>query len=116
MAKKSVAFFERGSWYYRTKTLKDDGTVSYGKKGGFESEKDAVNAYKLSEQVFKQQQRKLVIEGKNRQEVMLKDYLTYWYEEVFSQRIDPPTRALTAYVLYDLVFPNMGKKKRRICN
>ena len=107
MAKKSMAFFERGSWYYRTKTLKDEGTVSYGKKGGFESEKDAVNAYKLSEQLFKQQQRKLMIEGKNRQEVMLKDYLTYWYEEVFSQRIDPPTKALTAYVLYDLVFLNM---------
>ena len=107
MAKKSVAFFERGSWYYRTKTLNEDGTVRYGKKGGFESEKDAVNAYKLSEQLFKQQQRKRMMESNNRQEIMLKDYLIYWYEEVFSLRIDPPTKALTAYVLYDLVFPNM---------
>lgn len=107
MEKKSVAFFERGSWYHRTKTLKEDGTVKYGKKGGFESEQDAVRAYKLAEKEFKQQQRKLVMTGKNRQEVMLKDYLIYWYEEVFSQRIKNTTKMIGAYVLYDLVFPNM---------
>lgn len=107
MEKKSVAFFERGSWYHRTKTLKEDGTVKYGKKGGFESEQDAVRAYKLAEKEFKQQQRKAVMTGKNRQEVMLKDYLIYWYEEVFSQRIKNTTKMIGAYVLYDLVFPNM---------
>ncbi len=107
MEKKSVAFFERGSWYHRTKTLKEDGTVKYGKKGGFESEQDAVKAYKLAEKEFKQQQRKIVMTGKNRQEVMLKDYLIYWYEEVFSQRIKNTTKMIGAYVLYDLVFPNM---------
>ena len=107
MGKKSVAFFERGSWYHRTKTLNKDGTVKYGKKGGFESEQDAVKAYKLAEKEFKQQQRKLMMEGKNRQEVMLKDYLIYWYEEVFSQRVENTTKMLGAYVLYDLVFPNM---------
>ena len=107
MEKKSVAFFERGSWYHRTKTLKEDGTVKYGKKGGYESEQDAVKAYKLAEKEFKQQQRKAVMTGKNRQEVMLKDYLIYWYEEVFSQRIKNTTKMIGAYVLYDLVFPNM---------
>ena len=107
MEKKSVAFFERGSQYHRTKTLKEDGTVKYGKKGGFESEQDAVKAYKLAEKEFKQQQRKAVMTGKNRQEVMLKDYLIYWYEEVFSQRIKNTTKMIGAYVLYDLVFPNM---------
>lgn len=107
MEKKSVAFFERGSWYHRTKTLKEDGTVKYGKKGGFESEQDAVKAYKLAEKEFKQQQRKIVMTGKNRQEVMLKDYLIYWYEDVFSQRIKNTTKMIGAYVLYDLVFPNM---------
>lgn len=107
MEKKSVAFFERGSWYHRTKTLNKDGTVKYGKKGGFESEQDAVKAYKLAEKEFKQKQRKLMMEGKNRQEVMLKDYLIYWYEEVFSQRVENTTKMLGAYVLYDLVFPNI---------
>ncbi len=63
-----------------------------------------MKAYKLAEKEFKQQQRKLMMEGKNRQEVMLKDYLIYWYEEVFSQRVENTTKMLGAYVLYDLVF------------
>ena len=71
------------------------------------AEQDAVKAYKLAEKEFKQQQRKAVMTGKNRQEVMLKDYLIYWYEEVFSQRIKNTTKMIGAYVLYDLVFPNM---------
>ena len=33
--KNSVAFFENGSWYHRTKILNNDYTVKYGKKGGF---------------------------------------------------------------------------------
>ena len=35
---KSVAFYERNSWYHRTKTLLDNGIVKYGKKGGFLSQ------------------------------------------------------------------------------
>ena len=29
------AFWERNSWYHRTKTLQPDYTVKYGKIGGF---------------------------------------------------------------------------------
>ena len=39
MKKKKVAFFERNSWYHRTKTLLPDHSIKYGKKGGFKSEK-----------------------------------------------------------------------------
>lgn len=38
---KSVAFFERNSWYHRTKALQDNGIVKYGKKGGFSSQAEA---------------------------------------------------------------------------
>lgn len=107
MANKSTAFFERGSWYHRVKTLNEDGTVKYGKKGGFLSEQEAVKAYKQSEKEFKQKQRKQLMEGNNRHEIMLTDYLEYWYEEVFSQRVENTTRMLSAYVLYKLVFPNI---------
>lgn len=107
MANKSTAFFERGSWYHRVKTLNEDGTVKYGKKGGFISEQEAAKAYKQSEKEFKQKQRKLLMEGNNRQEVMLTDYLEYWYEDVFSQRVENTTRMLSAYVLYKLVLPNI---------
>jgi len=30
---KKIAFFERNSWYHRTKTLMPDHTIKYGKKG-----------------------------------------------------------------------------------
>lgn len=29
------AFYERGSWYHRTKVLQEDYSVKYGKIGGF---------------------------------------------------------------------------------
>lgn len=38
---KSVAFFERNSWYHRTKALQDNGIVKYGKKGGVSSQAEA---------------------------------------------------------------------------
>ena len=40
-------------------------------------------------------------------DVDLKDYLLYWFEDVFSQRIENTTRMVGAYVLYDLILPNM---------
>ena len=43
---KSVAFFERNSWYHRTKALQDNGTVKYGKKGGFSSQAEAEGSYR----------------------------------------------------------------------
>ena len=42
---KSVAFFERNSWYHRTKVLEDNGTVKYGKIGGFASQAEAEKSY-----------------------------------------------------------------------
>lgn len=36
---KSVAFYERGSWYHRTKELQDDYKVKYGKKEDLKQEK-----------------------------------------------------------------------------
>lgn len=40
-------------------------------------------------------------------DVDLRDYLLYWFEDVFSQRIENTTRMVCAYVLYDLILPNM---------
>ena len=42
---KSVAFFENGSWYHRTKTLNNDYTVKYGKKGGFKTKEEAEESF-----------------------------------------------------------------------
>ena len=50
--KKSVAFFERISWYHRIKILNENGTVKYGKKGGFSSREEAEKSYRIYEEEF----------------------------------------------------------------
>ena len=105
--KKNVAFYENGSWYHRTKELRSDGTVKYGKKGGFKSSAEAEKSYRSCENAFKKAVRGKELSGKNAQEVMFKEYLIYWFEEVFSKRIETTTRMITAYAVYDLILPKL---------
>ena len=100
------AFFERGSWYHRTKTLKEDETVKYGKLGGFASPEEAEESFKKHEEEFKNQQRQLQAQS-NRQEMMFKDYLIYWFENIYSERIETTTKMIGAYAVYDLIVPNI---------
>lgn len=50
-----TTFFERKSWYYRTKTLNEDGTIKYGKKGGFKSQEEAERSYKIWKKQFEKE-------------------------------------------------------------
>lgn len=104
---KSVAFFERNSWYHRTKVLEHDGTVKYGKIGGFSSQDEAEKSYWKYQEEFNIQQRKQQLSSKGNREVLFKDYLIYWFEEVFSKRVENTTRMVGAYTLYDLIIPNI---------
>ena len=52
-SQKSKSFFENNSWYHRTKILQEDGTVKYGKKGGFATSKEADKSYDQYEAEFK---------------------------------------------------------------
>lgn len=105
--KVGVAFFERKSWYHRTKTLQDDGTVKYGKIGGFDSEEEAEESYWKHEEEFLKQQRAYLVSKQGNPDILLKDYLIFWFENVYSQRIESTTRMLGAYILYDLLLPSM---------
>ena len=50
-------------------------------------------------------------------EIGLKDYLLYWFEDVFSERVENSTRMICAYTLYDLILPNMQQDiKLRFAN
>lgn len=82
---KRVVFFENNSWYHRTKELMDDMTVKYSKKGGFQTPEDYL---------------------KNR-DVMFGDYLMYWFEHIYSLRIETTTKMIGSYTLYELLLPNM---------
>ena len=105
--KKSVAFFEAGSWYHRIKLLQEDGTTIYSKKGGFATAKEAEISYHKYEEEYKKAYRAYHISSST--DFELKDYLVYWLEEIYSARIENTTRMLASYVLYDLVIPNMNQ-------
>lgn len=104
---KGVAFFEGSSWFHRTKLLMPDGTVKYSKKGGFQTEAEAEVSYYKYEEEFKKASRTLQLSKKVNMDIGLKDYLLYWFEDVFSERIASSTRMICAYTLYDLILPNL---------
>lgn len=107
MRKKSVAFFENGSWYHRTKIFLEDGKTKYGKKGGFKTIEEAEKSYHLYEERFKKAARSYQIVNKVDKEILLKDYLIYWFEESYSKRTVSTTQYLGTYILYNLLLPNI---------
>lgn len=104
---KSKSFFENNSWYHRTKTLQEDGSIKYSKKGGFATSREADKSYDQCEAAFTKAYRAYQIAHQVNKEIMLKDYLIYWFEEVFSQRVESTTRMVGAYAIYDLIMPHL---------
>ena len=101
---KSKVFFERGSWYHRTKELQDDYTVKYGKLGGFKTEAEAEESRLKYEEKYQRQltDNHLQIDS----EVMLADYLIYWFENIFRERnVDCNYETGIAYVIYNFIVP-----------
>lgn len=105
--KKGAAFYEGGSWYHRVKIFQPDGTVKYGRRGGYQSEAEAEDGYLKFEKEFKDASRKYHVSNKVNVDIDLRDYLIYWFEDVFSERVESTSRMVGAYVLYDLILPNM---------
>lgn len=112
--KRSVAFFEAGSWYHRVKILKEDGTTRYSKKGGFMTAKEAEESHYICEEEYKKAYRAYHVSSST--DFELKDYLIYWIEEIYSTRVENTTHMIASYVLYDLIIPNMnyGMKLRYV--
>ncbi len=105
--KKGLAYYEGNSWFHRVKILQEDGTVKYGRRGGFQSEAEAEASYKKHEDEFKRTFRAYQVSGKINANIGLKDYLLYWFEDVFSERVENTTRMVCAYVLYEMILPNI---------
>lgn len=103
--KHSVAFFERGSWYHRTKTLDDTGKIKYGKKGGFASQKEAEENYWKCLEAFEKS--RMSREVKNYGTITLGDYLKVWFEDEFSPNVQNTTRMVMAHMIYDIILPNI---------
>ncbi len=103
--KSQHAFFERGSWYHRTKIIRDDYSVGYGKAGGFKSREEAEAAYqKHMEEFGRLMKTTLVEQGET---ITIKEYLVYWFKSVFSERVESTTQYTAAYVLYTFILPSI---------
>ena len=76
------AFFERGSWYHRTKILCDNGTTKYGKLGGFNTPEEAEVSYKKHDEEYQKLKREYW-SVKESKEMMFKDYIIYWFENIY---------------------------------
>lgn len=100
------AFWYKTSWYHRKKILNSDGTVTYTKQGGFDNPYDAEASYDRCEEEFKKAQM-LVINPKKNDNVMLKDYIQYWFEKDYRERIANSTAMITSYCIYNIIIPNI---------
>jgi len=105
--KNNIAFFENGSWYHRTKTLNNDYTVKYGKKGGFKTKEEAEESFQKYDNEFKSK----ILGNTNdlNNQISFKEYLIYWYENIFIERIENTTQMISAYILYNIIIPNVDK-------
>lgn len=105
--KNNIAFFENGSWYHRTKILNNDYTVKYGKKGGFKTKEEAEESFQKYDNEFKSK----ILGNTNdlNNQISFKEYLIYWYENIFIERIENTTQMISAYILYNIIIPNIDK-------
>jgi len=115
MAKnKSKAFFYMGSWYHRTKFLRKDFSIGYSKKGGFKTQKEAEESYERMRNEFEENKRKWnPCTDKN---ILLADYLNYWFNRVHVPTVDSATRMVEEITLNYYVLPQVDDLPLRLCN
>ena len=101
------AFYERGSWYHRTKILREDYSIGYGKTGGFKSREEAEAAYQKHVEEFDRLMKVTLV--KQGEAITLKEYLVYWFRNIFSERVESTTQYVAAYVLYTFILPSVSE-------
>ncbi len=109
---KSKAFFYKGSWYHRTKVLREDFSVGYSKKGGFKTQKEAEESYEKMLKDFEEKKWNPSID----RNILLADYLNYWFNRVHIPAVDSATRMLGEIVLNNYILPHVTDLPMRLCN
>lgn len=99
---KKIAFFERGSWYDRTKSYDENFMVKYGKKGGFKTAEEAEASYYKYLSAFETQKKEL--QKRKDSSIYLKEYLQVWLNQ--QKDFASSTVQVYQYVL-DCVIPMM---------
>ncbi len=115
MAKnKSKAFFYMGSWYHRTKFLRKDFSIGYSKKGGFKTQKEAEESYERMLKDFEENKKKWnPCADRN---ILLADYLNYWFNRVHIPTVDSATRMVEEITLNCYILPHVDDVQLRFCN
>lgn len=99
-------YFDGSSWCHSSKILQKNGSIKYEEVTGFKTEQEAKDNYnKLSKQFEKQ--RKNYWASHFNKDMMFKPYIEYWYENIYSPRIESTTQMLGAYIVYNLILPNV---------
>lgn len=101
-----IAFFERGSWYHRTKELLENGKTRYGKKGGFDSSESAEKSYWENLDKYNESVRNFnasIID----KEIMFKDYLLFWVDNIYMDRAESSSILVASYAIKSLIIPNL---------
>lgn len=103
--KSGLAFWEYTSWCHRYKVLEINGNVKYKKMKGFKTEDEAVESYKFYDEKFKAEMRKFYASVSK--DIMFKDYIINWFNNVYSERIESNTKMAGAYIVFDLIIPSI---------
>ena len=110
-------YYNGKSWAHNIKLLSDDGKTKYSKRAGFQTFEEALHSATSYEKEFKEALRRFHLKNKINFDISLKDYLIYWYNEIYSSRVEATARMLGQYTLYYLIFPQLEKKiKLRYAN
>ena len=104
--KGKIAFLYRNTWNHRTKVVLENGKIKYGRQGGFKTPEEAEKSYYQMLKKFEDDMRNYIAPTINK-EIMLKDYLIYWFENVYATRIESSTKMITSYALYKIIIPNI---------
>ena len=56
---------------------------------------------------YREKQREFQVAYLKNTDVMFGEYLKYWFEHIYSLRIETTTRMLGSYTLYELILPSM---------
>lgn len=110
-------YYNGKSWAHNIKLLSDDGKTKYSKRAGFQTFEEALHSATSYEKEFKEALRRFHLKNKINFDISLKDYLIYWYDEIYSSRVEATARMLGQYTLYYLIFPQLERNiKLRYAN
>ena len=100
-------FRAEGKWAHKIKVLLEGGRIMQDTKTGFDSEDEAERSYLLYKKDFKKKYHTYLQEHEVNTEIMFDDYLQYWFDTTFSERVESTTRVTKSYALNNLLLPNI---------